>query len=148
TPIARPAVEDPAFLAAHDTLLAARVALHASAGRHADALLRENQADVAVRLGLPDRAALSLVVAGAGRRVAWAAEDAWDRIDSWMAGPGRRGGRDVPVEPDIVLRDGEMTIEATSSPALDDSLPFRVAAAAARAGVPVARETCRRLAVQ
>src|SRR5205807_1523465 len=34
------------------------------------------------------------------------------------------------------------------SPALDDSLPFRVAAAAARAGVPVARETLRRLALQ
>jgi [protein-PII] uridylyltransferase len=41
-----------------------------------------------------------------------------------------------------------MAIEASASPALDDSLPFRVAAAAARAGVPVARDTLRRLAIQ
>jgi len=39
-------------------------------------------------------------------------------------------------------------MEAAASPAIDDSLPFRVAAAAARAGVPVARDTLRRLAMQ
>jgi [protein-PII] uridylyltransferase len=148
TPIAVPAVEDAAFTTAHDTLLAVRVALHTTAGRHSDALLRENQADVAVRLGLPDRSALALTVAAAGRRIAWAAEDTWDRIESSLAGPGRRGGRDLTVEPDVVLRDGEMAMDTSASPALDDSLPFRVVAAAARSGVPVARDTLRRLAMQ
>jgi [protein-PII] uridylyltransferase len=148
TPIAVPAVEDPAFVAAHDTLLAVRVALHTTAARRGDTLLREDQAAVADRLGMPDRWTLAHTVASAGRRIAWAAEDTWDRIESSLTGPGRRGGRDVVVEPDVVLRDGEMAIEASASPALDDSLPFRVAAAAARDGVPVARETLRALAVQ
>jgi [protein-PII] uridylyltransferase len=111
-------------------------------------LVRESESDVAARLQLADRSALALSVAAAGRRIAWAAEDTWDRIESWMKGPGRRGGRDVAIEPDVVLRDDEMALESSASPALDDSLPFRVAAAAARAGVPVARDTLRRLAVQ
>jgi [protein-PII] uridylyltransferase len=148
TPIARPAVDDAAFVAAHDELLAVRVALHAESGRQSDALLRELQADVAARLGMADRSSLALAVAGAGRRIAWTAEDTWDRIESTLAGPGRRGGRDVVVEPEVVLRDGEIAMEPSASPALDDSLPFRVAATAARAGVPVARDTLRRLALQ
>ncbi|MBV9410959.1 MAG: [protein-PII] uridylyltransferase, partial [Acidimicrobiia bacterium] len=148
TPIAVPAVEDPDFIAAHDALLSVRVALHAVSGRQSDALLRELQTDVADRLDMGDRSSLALAVAAAGRRIAWAAEDTWDRIESSLAGPGRRGGRDVVVEPEIVLRDGEVAMEASASPALDDSLPFRVAAAAARAGVPVARDTLRRLALQ
>jgi [protein-PII] uridylyltransferase len=147
TPIAIPAVEDPAFTAAHDTLLAVRVALHALALRHTDTLVREDQADVATALGMPDRSALAVAVAAAGRRIAWAAEDTWDRVESFLAGPGRRGGRDIVVEPDVVLRDAEIALDASASPALDDSLPFRVMAAAARAGVPVARDTLRRLAL-
>ena len=148
TPIAAPALEDEAFVAAHDVLLDVRVALHSVTGRQADVLRREDQAEVAEWLTMAERAALSLAVASAGRRIAWAAEDTWDRIESSLEGPGRRGGRDVAVEPDIVLRDGEMAIEASASPALDDSLPFRVCAAAARGGVPVARDTLRRLALQ
>jgi len=148
TPIAVPAVEEQAFVDAHDALLAVRVALHTVAGRHTDTLVREDQAGVAARLGMPDRQALATAVTAAGRRIAWAAEDTWDRIESSLSGPGRRGGRDLPVEPEIVLRDGEMAIDSTASPALDDSLPFRVAAAAARAGVPVAQDTLRRLALQ
>jgi len=148
TPIAVPAIEDPAFIAAHDTLLSARVALHGLALRHTDTLVREDQAGVAAALGMHDRSALAVAVAAAGRRIGWAAEDTWDRVESTLAGPGRRGGRDLAVEPDIVLRDAEIALDPSSSPALDDSLPFRVMAAAARAGVPVARDTLRRLAVQ
>jgi len=148
TPIAVPAIEDPAFIAAHDTLLSARVALHGLALRHTDTLVREDQAGVAAALGMHDRSALAVAVAAAGRRIGWAAEDTWDRVESTLAGPGRRGGRDLAVEPDIVLRDAEIALDPSSSPALDDSLPFRVMAAAARAGVPIARDTLRRLAVQ
>src|SRR5581483_4417188 len=148
TPIAAPAVDDSAFVGAHDALLGVRVALHAVSGRQTDTLLRELQTDVAAGLGMADRSALALAVAGAGRRISWAAEDTWDRIESSLAGPARRGGRDVVVEPEIVLRDGEVAMDASASPALDDSLPFRVAAAAARAGVPVGRDTLRRLALQ
>jgi len=148
TPVAAPALEEAAFVAAHDVLLDVRVALHAVTGRQSDVLRREDQSEVAERLAIEDRAALSLAVAGAGRRIAWAAEDVWDRVESSLEGPGGRGGRDVAIEPDIVLRDGEMAIEASASPALDDSLPFRVCAAAARAGVPVARDTLRRLSLQ
>src|SRR5207248_7297770 len=39
TPIAGPAVDDPAFIAAHGALLSVRVALHASTGRRNDTLL-------------------------------------------------------------------------------------------------------------
>src|SRR5947209_4972221 len=71
TPIASPAIADSDFAAAHDTLLGVRVALHSVAGRHTDRLHREDQAELAARMGMPDRSALALAVAAAGRRIAW-----------------------------------------------------------------------------
>src|SRR5205814_9717394 len=121
---------------------------HSGGGRLTLKLHREDHGDVAGRPGVPDRPTPTPAGAGGGRRIAWAAEDTWDRIESSLAGPGRRGGRDVAIGPEVVLRDGEMAIEASASPALDDSLPFRAADAAARAGVPVARDSLRRLALQ
>ncbi len=148
TPIAEPALEDAGVADAHDVLVRVRVAMHTVASRRGDTLVREDQDAIAETLGVADRDELMLAVSEAGRRVAWASDDTWDRIESSLNGPGRRGGRDLAVEPDVVLRDGEMAMDASASPALDDSLPFRVAAAAGRAGVPISRDTLRRLALQ
>jgi [protein-PII] uridylyltransferase len=148
TPVARGSLREPAFHDAHDTLLGVRVALHAVTGRSRDILSWEDQAAVATQLGVRDRSALMDVVASSGRRLAWVAEDTWDRIQSSLRGPGRRSERDRPLEPGIVLRDGEVALDAGASVSRDDSLPFRLAAAAARAGVPVCRPALGRLAAE
>jgi [protein-PII] uridylyltransferase len=144
-PVARRTVEDARLADAHATLLAARVGLHLTSGRATDVLAVEHQDAVALRLGHADRIALMTDVAAAGARVAWAAEDAWRRIDSWSTGPVRRSGRDRPVGPGLVLRDGEMALDESSTPTSDASLALRLAAAAARRGVPMAHSALARI---
>jgi [protein-PII] uridylyltransferase len=146
TAVARGPLQEPGFAEAHDTLLAVRVALHAVTGRRTDMLLREDQSAVAARLAMADRDTLMTCVAHAGRRLAWVAGDTWDRVESSLQGPGRRGGRDRPLELGVVLRDGEVALDKDASVLVDDSLPFRVGAAAARVGVPVSRQALGRLA--
>jgi [protein-PII] uridylyltransferase len=136
--------DDPAVAQGHELLTATRVALHAVTGRNTDVLLQEHQAAVAARLGLPDADILMTAVAAAGGRIAWAASDGWRRIDSWLAGP-RRSGRDRRVDAGIVLRDGEVAVEASADVGADSSLALRLAAAAARHDVPIARATLARL---
>jgi [protein-PII] uridylyltransferase len=137
-PVARGTIDEPRLADAHATLLAARVALHLATGRATDVLTVEHQDAVAARLGHPDRLAFMTDVAAAGARVAWAAEDAWRRIDSWSTGPVRRSGRDRPVAPGVVLRDGEVALDGSVAAGSDPSLALRLAAAAARRGVPMA----------
>jgi [protein-PII] uridylyltransferase len=54
-------------------------------------------------------------------------------------------GRDLPLSPGLVLRDGEVAVLADASPAEDPALILRAAADAAYLGVPIARPTLRRL---
>ena len=76
-------------------------------------------------------------------------DDGWRRLESWLAGPARRaGGRDHPLEPGLVLRDGEVTLLADAPVATDTSLALRTAAASAELDKPMARSTLDRLAVE
>lgn len=70
-------------------LRAVRVELHRVTNRATDRLLLQEQDPVADALGLPDADALMGAVAGAGRTVAWVAEDTWRRRTLW-APPRRR----------------------------------------------------------
>jgi [protein-PII] uridylyltransferase len=84
-------------------------------------------------------------VAAAGRAVAWAVDDAWARAGSWLAGPkGRGGGGDRELGGGIVLRDGEVDLQADADLG-DDSLILRAADAAARDGRRFRRGALERL---
>src|ERR1700722_6355783 len=85
-------------------------------------------------------------VAAAGRAVAWASDDGWRRVGSWLAGPpGRGANADRILEPGLVLRDGEVALVAEADPAVDTSLALRLAAASAELDRPMARAALDRL---
>ena len=133
--------------AAHDTLLSVRVELHRRVGRTLDRLLLQEQDGVAAALGFPDADVLMAAVSAAARTIAWMGDDAWRRVASARAGPrGRTTGRDRPLGPGLVLRDGEVVLTADADPRADPSLALRGAAAAAQGGTWLARSTLDRLA--
>jgi [protein-PII] uridylyltransferase len=130
--------------AAVAALFDARVALQRVAG-NTDRLLLEHQDQVAEQLGLPDADELVQRVSTAARTIATQSDDAWRAVRAWLQGPrGRSPGRDVPLSPGVVLRDGEVALLADASPSTDPALVLRAAADAAYLGVPIARPTMRR----
>jgi [protein-PII] uridylyltransferase len=143
-PVALPILDDASLEAAVDELLSVRVALHAVTGRRGDRLGLEEQDLVARRLGLADAEELLPQVAAAARRVQWTTDQVWRRIASWQAGP-RRGSLARPLGPGVALVDDELVLDGTVLPADDSALPFRLAAAAARTGLPVAQSALVRL---
>src|SRR5262249_50083076 len=128
-------------------LLDIRIELHRVAGRRLDTLALQYQDSIAERLACVTTDELMARVAHVGRVIAWAWDDAWSRIKSSEEGPRRRtsSGRERPLAPGIVLRDGEADL-ASSTIELDDATPLRLAAAAAYAGAPMARAALARLA--
>ncbi|MGI9120361.1 MAG: [protein-PII] uridylyltransferase [Acidimicrobiales bacterium] len=138
-----------ALAAAEDVLLAVRVELHRATGRAADDLLLERQDDVARALGDGDADALMVRVATAGRTIAWTSDEVWRRLASSLAGPlGRLSRRDRSLGPGLVLRDGEVHVEASAEPDVDGALVVRAAAAAAHRRVPIDRSSLERLAAE
>lgn len=133
------------FEGAVATLFDARVALQRVAGR-TDRLLLEHQDGVANQLRLADADELMTVVSTAARTIATESDDAWRSVRAWLQGPRGRssGGRDVPLSPGLVLRDGEVALRAEASSAADPALVLRAAADAAYLGVPISRPTLRR----
>lgn len=154
----------PAVRAAHTRLLDVRDALHLSVGRRVDRLLAQERDPVAARVGLAgragdgsgdrvvaDRDALLRRVATDARTVAHALDDAWRAVQRWT--DGRRSGTPAarpvrrPLARDVVEYDGEAVLARTAITARPDpTLSLRVAAAAASAGLPIARATCEWLA--
>ncbi|MGH9183683.1 MAG: [protein-PII] uridylyltransferase [Acidimicrobiales bacterium] len=138
--------DEDALAAAEDVLLEVRVALHRATGRPSDVLLLERQDEVAAALGDADADALMARVAAAARTVAWTSDEVWDRVRSSLAGPlGRVFRRDREMgPPGVVLRDGEVHIEAD---AVDDgALVLQAAAAAAAVRARIDRASLDRLA--
>jgi [protein-PII] uridylyltransferase len=146
-PVLTGVLEDPGLSQAAESLVAARVDLHRNTGRATNLLLLQDQDAVAASLGYDDADALMLALADAGRSLSWVNDDGWRRLESWLAGPvGRGGGRDRPLEPGLVLRDGEVTLLADAPLSSDTSLALRTAAASAELDRPMARTTLDRLA--
>ena len=146
----------PAVQSALSLLLDVRGELHrrtAGAGRRVvDRLLLQEQDAVAAALSYVDADALMVAVSDAARTVAYAGDTTWRRL---RPAPKRRllGRRRVepvrrPLGDDVVEQDGEAVLARDADPAQDAVLPLRVAAAAARAGVPVAPSTLSRLAAE
>lgn len=132
----------------YDTLLSARVELHRRTGRPGDRLLLEEQDAVAAALGDPDADVLVRRIATAARTIAWTSDEAWDRIESTLRGPGPLGrlvARDRRLGPGLVLRDGRVHLELDADPTADPTLPLRAAAAAARQPARIDRESLDRL---
>jgi len=136
---------DERFTDAIAALFDARVALQREAG-NTDLLLLEHQDGVAERLGLDDADELMTRVSTAARTIATQSDDAWRAVRAWLQGPRGRSavGRDLPLSPAVVLRDGEVALLADASPATDPALVLRAAADAAYLGAPIARPTLRR----
>ena len=141
--------------AAYDTLLDVRGELHrrtGSAGRRVvDRLLMQEQDGVAAALGFADADALMAAVSGAARTIAFAGDTTWRRVAAATpkrrllglrgpAGPVRR-----PLAEDVVEQGGEVLLARDASPEDDPVLVLRAAAAAARAGLPLAPITLARL---
>ncbi len=143
----------PQVRAAAQVLQDARGELHrrtARAGRRAaDRLLLQEQEGVALALGHPDPDALMAAVSGAARTVAYASDTTWRRV----APPrprrrllGRRPALRRPLADDVVEQAGEVVLARDARPDSDPVLPLRVAAAAAREGLPISPATLDRLA--
>ncbi len=144
----------PEVRAALEVLLDVRGELHRRTGaagrRVVDRLLLQEQDTVAGALAYEDADALMAAVSGAGRTIAYASDTTWRRFRP----PARRRllGRRAPavvrrpLADDVVEQDGEVVLARDADPAHDPLLVLRVAAAAARAGLPVAPPALARLA--
>jgi len=143
-PSLAPFGEDARLEEAIEGLLAARVALHATSGRRSDQLLLDDQDAVARRLGFADADELLPHVAAAARRVTWATDEMWRRVDSWLRGPRRATG-DQQVGRGIALRGQELVLDRHVSLVDDPSLALRLAAESARTGIPIAETTLQML---
>jgi [protein-PII] uridylyltransferase len=133
---------------AHRELLDVRDALHLTAGRRTDRLLREDQPAVADALGHRDADALLRRLYEAAGALTHAADLTWREAGRVLGARSRRSrrGTRTPLADGVVLHDGEAVLARTARPEQDPALPLRAAAAAARAGVPLAPATVRRLA--
>jgi [protein-PII] uridylyltransferase len=136
----------PAVHAARNFLLDVRDALHASRGRRGDRLMAQDRAEVAHLVELPDGDALLRRITDSARTVAHAGDDAWRAVNRWLSRSSGTGGR-RPLARDVIEQDGEAVLARTAVSARPDpALALRVAAAAARAGRPIARPTLEWLA--
>ena len=143
----------PAVRAAHEVLLDVRGELHRRTGgvgrRAGDRLLLQEQDAVAAALAYADADALMAAVSSAARTIAYASDTTWRRIRP----PQRRrllGRRQAvarrPLADGVVEQDGEVVLARAADPVSDPLLVLRVAAAAARANLPVAPHALARLA--
>ncbi|MGH9102237.1 MAG: HD domain-containing protein, partial [Acidimicrobiales bacterium] len=153
TPVLAQVVGDPGFGGAaaelRSILVATqRLAVDRAGPRARTRLLLQDQDAVAAAMHDRDADALMARVAGAGRALAWASDDGWRRVTSWLEGPGRRSSADRPAGAGLLRRDGEVALDPGAEPALDPSLPVRAAAVAVEQGMPISRQALDRLSAE
>jgi [protein-PII] uridylyltransferase len=146
TPVLAAVAADERLASAGDFLHAVRVELQRPSGRRTERLTLEDEDRVAEALGLVGREDVARGVARAGRAVAWLTEDAWRRVQSWLAGPrGRGGSADKVLGPGLVLRDNEVAVPLAVRVGEDPTLALRAASTSAELGLPLSRSTMARL---
>jgi [protein-PII] uridylyltransferase len=143
-------VLDPAdaedLAACEQVLFDARVALHSVTGRATERLGLEDQDAVAAVLGT-DADGLMGSLSAAGRRVAWVADEVWDRVAGRLsADRPLLGWRSRSRSPGVVVKGGQVLLEPNVDPANRPELLFDVAEVAMRTGSRSARATLSRLA--
>ncbi|SDF36871.1 UTP--GlnB (protein PII) uridylyltransferase, GlnD [Pseudonocardia oroxyli] len=131
-------------------LLDVRTELHRIAGRARDVLRAQEADEIAGVLELGDRFDLARAVSGAARAVAFAAEVALRQARSALPRRGlsalRRAPVRRPLDSGVVEHAGEVTLARDAAASRDPALVLRVAAVAARTGLPIAAGTLARLA--
>ncbi|MGE3288438.1 MAG: [protein-PII] uridylyltransferase [Pseudonocardia sp.] len=135
---------------AHDLVLDVRTELHRLAGRARDVLRAQDADEVATVLGLGDRFDLARALSGAARAIAFAAEVGLRSAKAALPRRGlaalRRAPVRRPLDNGVVEHAGEVVLARDATAARDPALVLRVAATAARTGMPVAAGTLHRLA--
>ncbi|WP_239405860.1 [protein-PII] uridylyltransferase [Frankia sp. Cj3] len=137
-------------LAAYRVLLDIRGEVRRLArGGERNRLLLQDTAAVAAALSYPDSSALAHATADAGRTISWTWDVTWYRVSAGLRPPSRwlrsRPAR-RPLDEGVVEQNREAQLARDADPAGDPTLTLRVAAAAARAGVPIGRYALDRLA--
>lgn len=133
-------------------LLDVRDALQLVTGRPRTVLVKNDQAEVAARLGFTDPDDLLSRIGTASRRVSAATSHTLRRAgQSQRMRLGRRGPRRpdmVPLQPGVYAHDGEIVFGPLRGGTPDDEvlLPFRAAAVSARENLPLSPITARKLA--
>ncbi|MBP2370113.1 [protein-PII] uridylyltransferase [Pseudonocardia parietis] len=143
----RPSAE---VAAARTLLLDVRTELHRRSGRARDVLRAQDADDIATTMDLGDRFELARALSGAARAVAFAAEVGLRQARSALPRRGlaalRRAPVRRPLDSGVVEHAGEAGLARDASAAKDPALVLRVAAAAARTGLPISAGTLGRLA--
>lgn len=137
-------------LRARDLLLDVRTELHRLAGRARDVLRAQDADEVAASLDIADRFDLARALSGAARSIAFAAEVGLRQARGALPRRGlaalRRAPVRRPLDSGVVEHMGEVALARDATAAKDPALVLRVAATAARTGLPVAAGTLHRLA--
>ncbi|MGH3831201.1 MAG: [protein-PII] uridylyltransferase, partial [Pseudonocardiaceae bacterium] len=150
----------PDVRAARELLLDVRTELHRLAGRGRDVLRAQEADEVAAALALGDRFDLARNLSGAARAVAYAVDvglrtaaaavpvrgPAWRRARLTGLRNFGRGPQRHPLGDGVVEHGGQVALARDANPARDPALALRVAATAARTGLPVATGTLATLA--
>ena len=133
-----------------ELLLNVRTELHRMAGRARDVLRAQDADEVAASLDIADRFELARALSGAARSVAFAAEVGLRQARNALPRRGlaalRRPPVRRPLDSGVVEHGGEVALARDATAARDPALVLRVAATAARTGLPVAAGTLHRLA--
>jgi [protein-PII] uridylyltransferase len=131
-------------------LLDVRTELHRIAGRARDVLRAQDADEVAAALEIADRFELARALSGAARSVAFAAEVGLRSARGALPRRGlaalRRAPVRRPLDSGVVEHAGEVTLARDAAASRDPALVLRVAATAARTGLPIAAGTLHRLA--
>lgn len=143
-------------VAARTLLLDVRTELHRLAGRSRDVLRAQDADEIAGLLDLGDRFDLARALSDAARTIAYATDVALRGARATMPRRGlastltlgRLGRTPVrrPLDDGVVEHAGEVALARDAQPTRDPALVLRVAATAARCGMPIAAGTLSKLA--
>ncbi|MDQ3764791.1 MAG: [protein-PII] uridylyltransferase [Actinomycetota bacterium] len=146
----------PEVRAARDLLLDVRTELHRLAGRGRDVLRAQDADEVATTLALGDRFDLARHLSGAARTVVYTVDVGLRTARAALPARGRArltGLRSLrrrplrrPLNEGVVEHGGQVALARDANPARDPALALRVAATAARTGMPVGTGTLATLA--
>jgi [protein-PII] uridylyltransferase len=135
---------------ARELLLDVRTELHRLAGRARDVLRAQDADEVACALDLGDRFELARAMSRSARIVAYAVEVGLRSARSALPRRGlaalRRAPVRRPLDDGVVEHAGEVALARDAAAAKDPALVLRVAATAARTGLPIAAGTLNKLA--